>query len=101
MSADWALTDAIRDRIFKRLGLPQGIARECVLLAIAMHPQSDDYMVVKLHGDEDDDLLTKIKLTAGKVGTDTDVDGLLWGTCTDESPGAGEATVSLYKDAAR
>lgn len=101
MSADWNLSDTIRDRIFKRLGLPIGVAREIVLLAMQMHPQSDDYWVVKLNGDEGDTLLTKIKITAGAVGTDTDADGLIWGTCTDESPGAGQATVSLYKDSGR
>lgn len=104
MSADWALTDAIRDRLFKRLGLALGPCDDFVALANLMHPQSDDFVAELVNGDEEETRLTgspAIAITACEIGVDTDKDGFVYAELDDEVPGAGQATINCYNDQAR
>jgi hypothetical protein len=101
MSADWALTDAIRDRIYKRKALAMRKAEDYSALAEHAHPQSDDYKAILIGGDETFALITKIALTAGALFLDTDKYGIVWGRVTDNTPGAGSSRWNLYADQAR
>lgn len=101
MSSDPNWNDTVRDRIHRRLGLGMLFCWPLQVLALWLHPLSDKWLVHRRHGDEEGDLLVGWRFTAGVVGVDTDVNGMLWGSVTDEDPGAGEALVEIFNDQAR
>ena len=96
--ADPAWTDATRDALFQRLGFILGLERDLALMERHLHPANDQYVAVMRAGDEDGTDLTDFQFTAGKIRTDTDVNGLVYGTVTDSG---GNATVDLYNDSGR
>jgi len=96
-----AWDDTTRDRIHQRMGYLLGLQRVFSAIANWLHPQNAYYLALLISGDEEATRITRLDLTAGRVRTDTDVDGVVWGSITDETPGAGEATVNFYKNQAR
>jgi hypothetical protein len=99
-AADWALTDAIRDRIFKRLALPAARGLDMAEMALDHHPQSDSFKAELLHGDEEATRLTGdpiVTVTACALETDTDKEGIVWCRCVDGTPN----TINCYKDQGR
>lgn len=96
-----AWTDAVRDALHKRLAMAIKPVLAVIELANWMHPLSPYWLVAMRNGDETGVYLTKWRLTAGKIGLDTDANGMCWGDVTDETPGANQARVRVYADSVR
>lgn len=98
--SDAALTDAVRNGIFQRLGYAFGHVWHYSQQARHLHEQSVEIVVRVIAGDEDGVIITGVDLTACAIRTDTDADAKIWGTITDGLGGTGH-TVDFYADAAR
>lgn len=92
-----AWDDTTRDRIHQRLGYLLGLQRIFSAIANWLHPQNAYYLALLISGDEEATRITKLELTAGRVRTDTDVDGIAWGRIVDGTPN----TVNIYKEQSR
>lgn len=99
--ADWNLDDTTRDAVHKRIGLGAGLAELLGDLADWVHPQSDDFLVEVVNGDEDASKITKLKVTSCEIGVDTSEEGIAYVDVTDENPGAGQALVEVFADQPR
>ena len=99
---NWSTAD--RDNHFSRLGLGVGNRRAALAEAQRLHPASAKWVARKIStgaADESNAILINLKVTAGKIGTDTDSAGRIFGTMTDNTPGAGQSRWQFYSDSAR
>lgn len=99
-AADWALTDTIRDRLFKRLSLGEALVDEVRKVADWFHPQSDNIRADLVHGDEEGTRFTgspTLLITACTPELDTDAEFMCYGSLTDGAPN----TIDIYSDQAR
>ena len=96
-----AITDAVRDRMFNRLGVLGGMYNDLLSLELLYHPKNTSKFAVRmLNADEDGTDITDIRITDCVIDTDTDAEGIVYGTLTDGVGGTGH-TISFYKDQGR
>ena len=94
--ADPSLTDAQRDAIFKRLGVPVAMIADVREFADRFRLNRERLVLEKeLNG-----VLSKFSLTGIRIGENTDADGIIYIRVFDEDPGAGQAKVRGYTSAA-
>lgn len=90
--ADRAITDALRDQVFKRLGAVVALAsdaeetRDRFLLA-----RSRLLLQLELNG-----VLSQFRLSGIRIGENTHASGVIYLRVFDETPGAGQARVRGY-----
>ncbi len=98
--SDPSWSDETRDAIHSRLGAAMVDARMIRQLIGHYHPQNGKWLLRRVAGDENQ-FLSQVKLNAGVLFTDTDKDGLIYLTATDETPGAGQVRLQFYRDSGK
>jgi hypothetical protein len=98
--ADPAWTDAVRDDLHKDLGLGLGWGGLAHALDKLFHPQNAKYLLDTT--DENAEAhLSGWRITACKIGLDTDANGYTYFRYDDNTPSGGNATLNVYCDATR
>ena len=103
--ADPLWTDATRNDIHEDLGYPLGLGEMARTLEFLLHPQNDKFLI-ETSDENARTYLTTWRITAGRrtssgSSSDTDANGDIYWTLTDENPGAGQARLQGFNDSAR
>lgn len=99
--ADPAWTDATRDDLHQDMGFPMGLTGFAFAAEFFFHPQNASRYLVVTTDENAEAHLSVWRITAGKLGLDTDVNGYCWCTYDDNTPSGGNATLNVYNDSAR
>lgn len=101
MALDAAISDAQRDRMYARMGVALGYVREFMMLELMFSKKNTDkYLALPINGDENKSHILNIDITRAKIGTDTDINAIVYYTLSDGGGGTGH-TISFYMDQAR
>ena len=88
-------TDAFRDEFAADLGFAMGLGGDAYALEQFLHPQNG-YILARFYDDTARTTFGRtFKFTAGKIGLDTDSEGLVYVKVTDNSGGAGNVKLDF------
>ena len=106
---DSAITDAVRDQLFNRLGLLLGVTRTMDILEQFLSPVALDQVKANIVGNDDETGVRILALEATRFNPrsgagagifDADVDGLTYGRIVDGGGGTGHR-IQFWNDQAR